>query len=121
MSGYEEKGPTISVILRDRWIRGKRSYQQPQSIQSTGRVKKKEAGYQTCCPASPGSPPPPPPVSIDGAENNDGIRTDRTRRGIVSSLETDHVNPVVRMPYPVSAVVCVVSYDVVVKGNIISL
>ena len=86
-----------------------------------GRVKKKRPVIRLVVPPPLDHPPPPLPVSIDGAENNDGIRTDRTRRGIVSSLETDPVNPVVRMPYPVSAVVCVVSYDVVVKGNIISL
>ena len=45
-----------------------------------GQVKKKEAGCQTWRPASIGSPP--PLVSIEGSDNNDGIITDSSRRGI---------------------------------------
>ena len=61
----------------------------------------------------------PPPVSIDGADNNDGIIIDSTRRDIGISLETNPVNPVVRMAYNVIFMVCMVSYADVVKGNII--
>ena len=63
--------------------------------------------------------PPPHPVSIDSADDNEGIITDKTRRDIGRSLETNPVNPVVRMAYPVIAVVCMVRYADVVKGNII--
>ena len=47
--------------------------------------------------------------------NNYGRITDRTRRGIGRSLETYPVNPVVYMSDPVSSVVCMLSYDDLVK------
>ena len=79
-----------------------------------GKGLKKESGCHNWCPASPRSPPP-----IDGAEKNDRIKTDWTRRDIGRSLETYPVNPVVRMAYPVIAVVYMVIYADVVKGNTI--
>ena len=48
-------------------------------------------------------------------ENNEGIRTDRTRRDIGRSQETYPVNPVVRMADHVSAVVYIVSSADLVK------
>ena len=48
-------------------------------------------------------------------ENNVGRITDRTRRDIGRSQEIYPVNPVVRMVDPVSAVVCMVSYNYLVK------
>ena len=113
-----KKGPTISVILRYRYVRGNIRYQQPQSIQSMGSVKKKIPFVRF------GVPPPldhPLPPGIDGAENNDRIKTDRTRKDIGRSLETYPVNPVVRMAYNVISMVYMVSYTDVVKGNIILL
>ena len=62
---------------------------------------------------------PPPLLSIDGVVNNDGIITDRKRRDIGRSLETDPVKPVVRAYYTISSVVHIVRYADVVKGNMI--
>ena len=44
---------------------------------------------------------------------------DRKRRDISRSLETNPVNPVVRMEYPIIDVVYTVSYADLVKVNII--
>ena len=44
-------------------------------------------------------------------DNNDGRRTEMTRRDIGRSQGKYPVNPMVRMADPVSAVVCMVSYN----------
>ena len=60
-------------------------------------------------------------ITQECVDNNDGRITDITRRGIGRSQETYPVNPVVCLADPVSAVVCMVSYDNLVKGNMLPL